>query len=178
VAGVLGYGLTRGRPFQPNRGRAVGLSRLVSLARTVVSRSRIQERVVMGSLRSEKAGPRREKRTASPAPTERQAGMALTAVSLAAGGVVPVFNADSAAKPRHALLGFFEQWDGESVRRPVRLTEPGAHTGACSRTAVSGCTNTVSNLGGAVAGVSTGWIVDQCGEQTGWTLNFLSFGRV
>ena len=43
---------------------------------------------------------------------------------------------------------------------------------------VSGCMNTVGNLGGAVAGVSTGWIVDQFGEQTGWMLNFLSFGLV
>ena len=38
--------------------------------------------------------------------------------------------------------------------------------------------NTVGNLGGAVAGVSTDWIVDQFGEQTGWTLNLLSFGLI
>jgi MFS family permease len=43
---------------------------------------------------------------------------------------------------------------------------------------VSGCMNTVGNLGGAVAGVSTGWIVDQFGEGPGWTINFISFGMV
>jgi MFS family permease len=43
---------------------------------------------------------------------------------------------------------------------------------------VSGCMNTVGNLGGAVAGFSTGWIVDLFGEQTGWTINFISFGLV
>jgi MFS family permease len=43
---------------------------------------------------------------------------------------------------------------------------------------VSGCMNTVGNLGGAAAGYITGVILDQFGTQTGWTINFLSFGAV
>jgi MFS family permease len=44
--------------------------------------------------------------------------------------------------------------------------------------AVSGCMNTVGNLGGAAAGFVTGAILDQFGTQTGWTINFISFGAV
>lgn len=43
---------------------------------------------------------------------------------------------------------------------------------------VSGCMNTIGNLGGAVAGISTGAILDHYGTQTGWTINFVSFGMV
>jgi MFS family permease len=43
---------------------------------------------------------------------------------------------------------------------------------------VSGCMNTVGNLGGALAGSTTGWILDLFGEKTGWTINFASFGAV
>jgi MFS family permease len=43
---------------------------------------------------------------------------------------------------------------------------------------VSGCMNTIGNLGGAVAGVTTGLVVEQFGPSTGWTINFLSFGLV
>jgi MFS family permease len=43
---------------------------------------------------------------------------------------------------------------------------------------VSGCMNTVGNLGGAAAGIVTGVILDQFGTQTGWTINFISFGAV
>jgi nitrate/nitrite transporter NarK len=43
---------------------------------------------------------------------------------------------------------------------------------------VSGCMNTIGNLGGFVAGISTGWILDLFGRETGWTINFISFGMV
>lgn len=43
---------------------------------------------------------------------------------------------------------------------------------------VSGCMNTIGNLGGAVAGFATGWTLDQFGKETGWTINFASFGVV
>jgi MFS family permease len=43
---------------------------------------------------------------------------------------------------------------------------------------VSGCMNTVGNLGGAVAGITTGWILDQFGRQLGWQINLASFGTV
>jgi nitrate/nitrite transporter NarK len=43
---------------------------------------------------------------------------------------------------------------------------------------VAGCMNTIGNLGGAVAGYSTGWVLDLFGTQLGWTINFLSFGLV
>jgi MFS family permease len=43
---------------------------------------------------------------------------------------------------------------------------------------VSGCMNTIGNLGGAVAGTTTGWILDGFGPETGWTVNFVSFGLV
>jgi MFS transporter, ACS family, glucarate transporter len=39
---------------------------------------------------------------------------------------------------------------------------------------VSGCMNTVGNLGGALAGYSAGWVVKQW-PQTGWTINLMSF---
>jgi MFS family permease len=42
---------------------------------------------------------------------------------------------------------------------------------------VSGCMNTVGNLGGAAAGISTGWVLDHF-EPHGWTVNFLVFGSV
>jgi nitrate/nitrite transporter NarK len=41
---------------------------------------------------------------------------------------------------------------------------------------VSGCMNTIGNLGGAVAGISTGLILDRFGNETGWTINLISFG--
>jgi MFS family permease len=43
---------------------------------------------------------------------------------------------------------------------------------------VSGCMNTIGNLGGAVAGISTGLILDLFGAQTGWTVNLVSFSAV
>jgi MFS transporter, ACS family, glucarate transporter len=42
---------------------------------------------------------------------------------------------------------------------------------------VSGCMNTVGNLGGAAAGITTGWILDRF-EPHGWTVNFIVFGSV
>lgn len=42
---------------------------------------------------------------------------------------------------------------------------------------VSGCMNTVGNLGGAAAGIVTGWIV-QSFPAHGWTINVLLFGSV
>jgi MFS family permease len=42
---------------------------------------------------------------------------------------------------------------------------------------VSGCMNTVGNLGGAAAGYTTGWILRHY-AQNGWTINFISFGMV
>jgi MFS family permease len=41
---------------------------------------------------------------------------------------------------------------------------------------VSGCMNTVGNLGGAAAGITTGWVLDHFTH--GWTVNFLVFGAV
>ena len=43
---------------------------------------------------------------------------------------------------------------------------------------VSGCMNTVGNFGGAVAGFTTGLVLDHFGRKTGWTINFTSFGLV
>jgi MFS family permease len=45
---------------------------------------------------------------------------------------------------------------------------------------VAGCMNTIGNLGGAVAGYSTGLVLDYFKQDpgTGWTVNFLSFGLV
>jgi ACS family glucarate transporter-like MFS transporter len=42
---------------------------------------------------------------------------------------------------------------------------------------VSGCMNTVGNLGGAAAGIATGLVLDHF-EPHGWTINFLIFGSV
>jgi MFS family permease len=42
---------------------------------------------------------------------------------------------------------------------------------------VSGCMNTIGNLGGAVAGYATGWVLDYYAPD-GWTINFLLFGGV
>jgi MFS family permease len=42
---------------------------------------------------------------------------------------------------------------------------------------VSGCMNTVGNLGGAAAGITTGWILERF-EPHGWTINFILFGTV
>jgi MFS family permease len=42
---------------------------------------------------------------------------------------------------------------------------------------VSGCMNTIGNLGGAAAGIATGWVLDHF-EPHGWTVNFLIFGAV
>jgi hypothetical protein len=42
---------------------------------------------------------------------------------------------------------------------------------------VSGCMNTVGNLGGAAAGFLTGWVLD-ASRAHGWTINFLVFGGV
>ena len=42
---------------------------------------------------------------------------------------------------------------------------------------VSGCMNTVGNLGGAAAGYATGWFVESFPTH-GWTINFLVFGGV
>jgi MFS family permease len=45
---------------------------------------------------------------------------------------------------------------------------------------VAGCMNTIGNLGGAMAGVLTGWILAEykADIDTGWHLNFLLFGAV
>jgi MFS transporter, ACS family, glucarate transporter len=45
---------------------------------------------------------------------------------------------------------------------------------------VSGCMNTIGNLGGAVAGITTGYILDlyAADPATGWAINFISFGVV
>ena len=47
---------------------------------------------------------------------------------------------------------------------------------------VSGCMNTVGNLGGAVAGFATGWALDHYKRtdtpDMGWTVNFISYGVV
>ena len=43
---------------------------------------------------------------------------------------------------------------------------------------VSGCMNMIGNLGGAIAGTATGWVLDLYGKETGWTINFVSFGMV
>jgi MFS family permease len=42
---------------------------------------------------------------------------------------------------------------------------------------VSGCMNTIGNLGGAAAGIATGWVLEHF-EPHGWTINFLVFGGV
>jgi MFS family permease len=42
---------------------------------------------------------------------------------------------------------------------------------------VSGCMNTIGNLGGAAAGITTGLVLEQF-EPHGWTVNFLVFGGV
>jgi MFS family permease len=41
---------------------------------------------------------------------------------------------------------------------------------------VSGCMNTIGNLGGAVAGITTGLVLDWLGTDLGWKVNFASFG--
>jgi nitrate/nitrite transporter NarK len=41
---------------------------------------------------------------------------------------------------------------------------------------VSGCMNTVGNLGGALAGVSAGWVIEQYGGEVGWSVNLISYG--
>jgi MFS family permease len=45
---------------------------------------------------------------------------------------------------------------------------------------VSGCMNTIGNLGGAAAGFLTGWVLDRFADNKalGWQVNFLSFGAV
>ncbi|MFO0881131.1 MAG: MFS transporter [Gemmataceae bacterium] len=45
---------------------------------------------------------------------------------------------------------------------------------------VSGCMNTIGNLGGAVAGIATGRILDLFPDDhaTGWAINFASYGAV
>jgi MFS family permease len=44
---------------------------------------------------------------------------------------------------------------------------------------VAGCMNTVGNLGGAVAGALTGWILDLASSKSaGWTINFFTFAGV
>jgi MFS family permease len=43
---------------------------------------------------------------------------------------------------------------------------------------VSGCMNTIGNLGGAVAGISTGLILDAYGKGLGWQINLFSYGLV
>jgi nitrate/nitrite transporter NarK len=43
---------------------------------------------------------------------------------------------------------------------------------------VSGCMNTVGNLGGFVAGTATGLVLQHFGKPQGWTVNFLTFGGV
>jgi nitrate/nitrite transporter NarK len=42
---------------------------------------------------------------------------------------------------------------------------------------VSGCMNTIGNLGGAAAGFITGWVLD-ASPARGWTINFVMFGGV
>ena len=43
---------------------------------------------------------------------------------------------------------------------------------------VSGCMNTIGNLGGAVAGAATGAVLTLFGPDWGWPINFISFGMV
>jgi MFS family permease len=43
---------------------------------------------------------------------------------------------------------------------------------------VSGCMNTIGNLGGAVAGAATGWVLHHYGPERGWTINLASYGVV
>jgi nitrate/nitrite transporter NarK len=43
---------------------------------------------------------------------------------------------------------------------------------------VSGCMNTIGNLGGAVAGTATGWVLDSFGPERGWPINLASYGLV
>jgi MFS family permease len=45
---------------------------------------------------------------------------------------------------------------------------------------ISGCMNTVGNLGGAAAGIITGWVLElfSTNVERGWTVNFLIFGGV
>ena len=45
---------------------------------------------------------------------------------------------------------------------------------------VSGCMNTVGNLGGAVAGYATGWVLKtyQHDHHLAWQINFASYGAV
>jgi nitrate/nitrite transporter NarK len=43
---------------------------------------------------------------------------------------------------------------------------------------VSGCMNTVGNLGGFAAGYATGRILDLYGAERGWQINFFTFGTV
>jgi len=43
---------------------------------------------------------------------------------------------------------------------------------------VSGCMNTIGNLGGAVAGTATGAVLTWFGPEWGWPINFVSFGLV
>src|SRR5262249_52753577 len=43
---------------------------------------------------------------------------------------------------------------------------------------VSGCMNTVGNLGGFMAGTATGIVLQHFGKPHGWTVNFLTFGAV
>src|SRR5262249_44582635 len=45
---------------------------------------------------------------------------------------------------------------------------------------VAGCMNTVGNLGGAVAGSRTGWVLDHHAgaRETGWAITFFTFGAV
>jgi len=43
---------------------------------------------------------------------------------------------------------------------------------------VAGCMNTIGNLGGAVAGFASGWIVHHLGDKIGWQLNLFSYGLV
>lgn len=41
---------------------------------------------------------------------------------------------------------------------------------------VSGCMNTIGNLGGALAGISAGWVVERFGSHIGWKINLVSYG--
>jgi nitrate/nitrite transporter NarK len=43
---------------------------------------------------------------------------------------------------------------------------------------VSGCMNTIGNLGGFVAGVAGGWVVSGLGKEFGWQVNLLSYGAI
>ncbi len=43
---------------------------------------------------------------------------------------------------------------------------------------VSGCMNMVGNMGGAAAGIMTGWVLELFGVERGWTINFLLFGGI